>query len=146
VKSKRGRTADDFRENNMLYAVAAVAAFNLVCSGTTTKTDYNGSKSEAYTATYRVDTAARLWCLDDDNACKSPEPLVDISPVSIKFVDATTDKPDQYFRYVDQVNRETGAHQSLIISGRDAQIRIVKKEGHCEPTAFSGFPKAVQKF
>jgi hypothetical protein len=130
----------------MLYAVAVAAAFNLVCTGTTTKTDYYGSKSESYSAIYRVDTAARLWCLDDGNACKSPEPLADLNAVSIKFIDVTTDKPDQYFRYVDQVNRETGAHQSLTVSGRNAQIRTVKQEGHCEPTTFSGFPKAAQKF
>lgn len=130
----------------MFYAVAVATAFNLVCTGTTTKSDYYGSKSEPYSAIYRVDTAARLWCLDDDNACKSPEPLADLSPVSIKFIDTTTDKPDQYFRYVDQVNRETGVHQSLTLSGRDANLRIEKQEGRCEPAAFSGFPKPAPKF
>lgn len=131
----------------MLYfALAAAATFNLVCTGTTEKTDYNGSKSEPYTATYRVDTGARLWCENDPEACKQPESLADINTVAIKFIDTTTDTPNQYFRYVDQVNRESGRHQTLIISGRGSAIRTVKQEGHCEPAAFSGFSSANPKF
>lgn len=144
----RGRTAADFLgEPEMFYlAVAAAAAFNLVCTGTTEKTEYNGSKSTPYTVTYRVDTVSRLWCNDDYADCKSPEKIERIDENSIKFIDATTDTPDNYFRYVEQVNRESGAHQTLTISGRGVLIRITKQNGHCEPATFSGFAKTKPKF
>ena len=131
----------------MLYlAVAAAAAFNLVCTGTTEKTEYSGSKSETYTITYRVDTTAGLWCKDDAEGCKTPQKFADANPITIKFIDTTIDTPAQYFRYVEQVNRETGRHQTLIVGGRGALTRITKQEGHCEPAQFSGFPKANPKF
>lgn len=128
------------------FAVAAAAAFNLICTGTTEKTDYNGSKSEPYTVTYRVDTAARLWCKNDPEACKTPQKMVDINAVTIKFIDTTKDTPDQFFRYVEQVNRESGLHQTLTVGGRGALMRITKQEGHCEPAPFSGFSKTNPKF
>jgi hypothetical protein len=130
----------------MYLAVAAAAAFNLICTGTTEKSDYNGSKSEPYSVTYRVDTASHLWCDNDSEGCKTPRPVADINAVTIKFIDTTTDKPDQYFRYVVQVNREDGQHQVLTISGRGAAIRIAKQSGHCEPALFTGFSKANPKF
>ena len=86
----------------MLYlAATAAAAFNLICVGTTEKMDINGSYSEPYSVTYRVDTSAKRWCIDDDEACKTPEKLADISAAYINFSDATNDTPRQYFRYVD---------------------------------------------
>jgi len=134
-------------EHQMIYlAVTAAAAFNLVCTGTTEKTEYSGSKSEPYSITYRVDTVARLWCNDDAEGCKTPQNMADINAVTIKFIDTTTDTPSQYFRYVEQVNRETGLHQTLIVGGRGAYTRITKQEGHCEPAPFSGFPKASPRF
>lgn len=148
MKSTRGRTAIDFpgSESVVYLASAAVAAFNLICSGTTEKTDFNGSRSEPYSVTYRVDTSAKLWCIDDEEGCKTPEKLADLSATFIKFIDSTTDTPRQYFRYVDQVNRESGRHQSLTTSGRGAMIRIVTQEGRCQPAAFSGFSKTHPKF
>lgn len=131
----------------MLYlAAAAAAAFNLICSGTTEKTDYNGSRSEPYTVTYRVDTAAGLWCKNDEEACKAPQKITNINIATIKFIDTTIDTSAQYFLYIEQVNRESGLHQTLTIGGRSALIRIVKQEGHCAPAEFSGFSKANPKF
>jgi hypothetical protein len=131
----------------VLYiAAAAAAAFNLICAGTTEKTDFNGSRSEPYSVTYRVDASAQKWCVDDEQACKTPEALVAIDAAYVKFIDTTTDTPREYFRYVDQVNRETGRHQSLMISGRGEWIRITKKEGECRRAPFSGFPKVNPKF
>lgn len=131
----------------MLYVVvAAASAFNLVCAGTTTYTEYSGSKSEPYRIVYRLDTAKKLWCKDNEEACKSPQKIAELTPVSIKFADKTVDKPDQYFRYVEQVNRETGLHQTLTIGGRNAFMHIEKQEGHCEVAPFSGFSKTNPKF
>lgn len=127
-------------------AAAAAAAFNLICSGTTEKTDINGSRSEPYSVTYRVDTSAKLWCTDEGDACKAPQKLAEISAAFITFSDTTTDTPQEYFRYVDQVNRETGRHQSLTTSGRGEFIRITKQEGQCQPAPFAGFTKAKPKF
>ncbi len=129
----------------MLHLAAVVAAsFNLVCSGVTTKTDYNGSHSEPYSVIYRVDTTTRRWCLDD--TCRVPEQLADLNDAFIQFI--KTDKTTETGRFFDAdlVDRETGKHHSLIISGRDAGLRTTSREGQCEVAPFSGFPKINPKF
>ena len=131
----------------MLYfAVVAAATFNLVCTGTVEKTNYNGSTTRPYSTTYRVDTSAQLWCIDDEQDCKTPEKLKNLNAAYITFIDATTDTPQEYFRYVESVSRETGKHQVLIQSGRDASLILETRRGVCEVAPFSGFPKAIQKF
>lgn len=131
----------------MLYVAAVAAvAFNLTCTGTIEKTNYNGSTTQPYSTIYRVDTSAQLWCIDDEQDCKTPEKLKEINAAFITFIDSTTDTPQQYFRYVDSVSRETGKHQVLMASGRGAMLRYESRTGVCEVAPFSGFPKAIQKF
>lgn len=131
----------------MLYVgLVAAATFNLVCTGTVEKTNYNGSTTQPYSTTYRVDTSAQLWCKDNDQDCKTPEKFKDINAAVITFIDSTTDTPQEYFRYVDSVSRETGKHHVLMASGRGAMLRYESRKGVCEVAPFSGFPKAIQKF
>lgn len=131
----------------MLHLVAAAAAaFNLVCTGVVEKRDINGARSEPYSVTYRIDLNARLWCMGNDEECKTPERLADVNPLVIKFSDSTTDTPTRFFRYVDLVNRETGEHQFLSVYGREAAMRMTSKKGQCTPAPFTGFTKVAPKF
>lgn len=131
----------------MIYlAAVAAATLNLVCSGITTKTDINGSRSEPYSVTYRIDLTHEKWCAGSDDDCRVPEQFADINDAMFQFIRTEKETDSGRFFDVDQVNRETGRHQSLIISGRDAGIRTTKQEGQCEAAPFSGFPKINPKF
>ena len=126
-------------------ALAAAAAFNLVCSGVAEKRDINGTRSEPYSITYRIDLTARLWCSGPDEDCKTPEKLTDVNALFIVFSDTTTDTPTKYFRYVDLVNRETGEHKFLSVYSRDAP-RTTSKTGQCTRAPFTGFTRVLPKF
>ena len=127
-------------------AAIAAASLNLVCSGITTKTDINGSRSEPYSVTYRIDLTHGKWCVGSDDECRVQEPFADLNDAMFQFIKTEKETVSGRFFGVDQVNRETGRHQSVIISGRDAGLRTTKQEGQCEAFPFSGFPKIRPKF
>lgn len=61
----------------MLYVgLAAAATFNLVCTGTVEKTNYNGSTTQPYSTTYRVAAIAAIMLVI--SGCSNPAPVSDI--------------------------------------------------------------------
>lgn len=114
-------------------ALQAIAAFNLICTGTARTGPVGLALPEAggepFTITYRIDLASRTWCSD---ACDAPEPLAEVTDTEILLRD---------------VHRPSGSH--LIIVGRllgifaDTAIdgpTAILRSGRCEQAPFTGFP------
>ena len=70
-------------------ALTAIAAFNLICTGTLRTGPLGLAMPEAggepYTITYRIDLASNLWCSDE---CASPEPIVLVTDTEILLREA----------------------------------------------------------
>lgn len=131
----------------MIYlSVAIAASFNLVCSGTIEKTTYEGKTSTPYNSVYRVDLDGGRWCVGNDQECKTPETIKVTTEKYIKFIYTWPTAPGDNFRYVDQVDRETGEHQLLIQSGSGAAIVSESGRGVCQKAPFSGFTTFKRKF
>lgn len=127
-------------------ALAAAAAFNLVCSGTMTAETIAGNKREPYTAIYRVDLDRQLWC---ESECRAHHPIQSVQPGSLTLHSDEVDSPSEKSSMLNQIDRVTGKH--LITStkktyGRFAMIIIMKYDGQCERQPFTGFPEIETKF
>lgn len=117
-------------------AVAAIAAFNLICTGTL-RTGPVGlampeSGGEPFAITYRIDLASRLWCSD---ACDEPEPLALVTDTEIMLREAH--RPNG--SHVIIVGRQLGLFADTFINGSTATLR----SGRCEQAPFTGFPIAT---
>lgn len=121
-----------------VLAAAAVAAFNLVCSGT----NYNFNPSiplsphvdeRAFMRTYRIDLDSGRWCLEE---CRETKPLYGVSETQILLaVDDFGDENDLHDVLI-RINRETG---ELVDRLRVHTFGIMYL-GKCAPAPFSGFP------
>lgn len=129
----------------MLYAAAAVAAaFNLVCTGTSTGQTLAGTTTEAYSHTYRVDLDRKKWCEGD---CGVIRDIADVQPTVIEFKprkDVDTAIEHEFYEW--SLDRTTGRESLLWTTGRGANIMIMKWEGTCAKQPFSGFPAFTTKF
>lgn len=129
-----------------LWALAAAATFNLVCTGSyTTKSIYT-EKSEPFNTEYRIDLDKSMYC---DGECKAPRPLAKIAPTEIYFLDKTVDTPSEKSLNSMWVNRETGVFTGVFThkNPRDRlSILIMKWDGKCERKPFTGFPTFKTKF
>lgn len=126
-------------------AVAAAAAFNLVCSGTITTTSLEKhGETQPYSYTYRVDLGKKKFC---ESACTAIRDIYEIQPGFIQLekpvdIDTVTEK-----RFDNgEIDRQTGHQQILMTSGREADILIMKWDGNCVKRPFSGFPQIETKF
>lgn len=130
----------------MAGAVAALAAFNLLCQGMLTTTTFDGQQVEPYSRTYRVDLDAGQWCESD---CKILRPIVEVQPAFITLQDSKATDPALRSTVLNMVNRETGAHTilSTLVMGRRTTTTVVSRfEGQCERQDFTGFPELETKF
>lgn len=128
----------------LLALTAAVSAFNLTCTGTMHSfSRATGSVSKPYTAIYRIDLTRKIWCEGD---CKGTAPIARVLPTSLFLRDEDGNSASDTQTDADWIDRETGEHHSLLetsLSGMTVRIRM---EGHCERSAFTGFPKFKTKF
>lgn len=122
---------------------AAAGLFNLTCSGSLETTTLNGKKSEPYTTIYRVDLNQEAWCESD---CKVQHKFAEISPIVLVLERRDTETLREREFLSNTVNRETGAHSVLGISGLGASSVALKWTGVCEKAEFTGFPRATTKF
>lgn len=114
-------------------ALPAIAAFNLICTGTL-RTGPVGlalpeSAGEPYTVTYRIDLASRTWCEAD---CAETEPLADVSETELTLRESYRPAGS----HVIIVGRLAGIFADTAIEGRIATLR----SGRCEQAPFTGFP------
>lgn len=128
----------------LTWATAAVAAFNLVCSGTVTSEMSSQKKSEPYTYTYRINLNAGLYCA---GPCKAQGKIHEIQPTRLILADVRTDTSKERYIETNSIDRETGAHFILISSEMPLLPNSLKKwTGSCEKAPFTGFPKVETKF
>jgi hypothetical protein len=114
-------------------ALQAIAAFNLVCTGTLRTGPVGLALPEAggapFAITYRVDLASNLWCSDD---CATPEPLALVTDTELLLREAHRPSGS----HIIIVGRQLGLFADTFINGNTATLR----SGRCEQAAFTGFP------
>jgi hypothetical protein len=114
-------------------ALPAIAAFNLICTGTLRTGPIGLAMPEAggepFTITYRVDLASRTWCSD---ACDSPERLALVTDTEILL----REDHGSTQSHVIIVGRQLGLFADTFINGTTATLR----SGRCEQAEFTGFP------
>ena len=119
----------------LLTKAAALAAFNLVCTGTTTVGSVtNGPSREgqsSFALVYRIDLVSKRWCV---GKCDSTNPIFSIDDTTIildyRQNDAKTSEK------IIGLGREDG---SLTYADREDDIMITG-QGKCERAPFAGFP------
>jgi hypothetical protein len=117
-------------------AVQAIAAFNLICTGTMRTGPLGIALPEAagapFTITYRIDLASNRWCSD---ACEEIEPLASIVEGQILL----RDRHEPNGSNVLTIIPATGRFTDTLIEGSTATLR----SGTCEAETFTGFPVQV---
>ena len=119
----------------LALALQAVAAFNLVCTGTMIM----GSAAHEYeplegrfTTTIRVDLTSRRWC---DGECRETAPLVRVTPTEIVFAELRPGGGSPSGG-THSVNRESGAY---LYASRAGPV-FLSHTGTCRRAPFTGFP------
>ena len=130
----------------MYYLLAAAATFNLTCTGTMESKTIFGEETEPYSYTYRMDLDAQKWC---DGECKALFPIHAIHPTEIELQYDKSSSPSEEKLTANSIDRETG-RQSILATSKNPRdprsILIIKWEGMCEKSDFTGFPKFETKF
>lgn len=120
----------------LAFAVQAIAAFNLVCSGTVRSGPIGMALpeegGEPFTITYRIDLGNQTWCSD---GCASTETVAAIVNGEILLRDRHVASGS----HVIVVTPGTGRFADTLIEDNVATLR----SGRCEPAAFDGFPLHV---
>jgi hypothetical protein len=120
-------------------AVAAAAAFNLVCSGTIAAGSMsdlvNPQKKTPIEVVYRIDLHEGRYCTGD---CASTLPIYRVTDAQIVFQfsedkDAGTDS-------LEMVNRESGEYLSRSRFFGLTPPAFIMTQGTCEKARFTGFP------
>ena len=128
----------------MNFAIAALGAFNLVCTGTITTDGAPPSPEDDYSYTYRIDLDAEKWCEED---CKTIHKIAAIQPAQITLEDSHDKDPVLgESKMKTFVNRETGRHTVIASSLYFRRPMTMIWKGQCERAPFSGFPKIETKF
>jgi hypothetical protein len=114
-------------------ALTAIAAFNLICTGTLRTGPLGLALPEAggepYTITYRIDLASNRWCSDE---CASLEPVVLVTDTEILLRESHVPSGGR----TTIVGRVVGLFADTSIEGNIATLR----SGRCEQGQFTGFP------
>lgn len=118
------------------------ATFNLVCSGTSTRTNYDGERRSEFAYEFRVDLDNGYWCSDD---CRIVKHIAEVHPGFIFFehgplAPALDGEVDHW------VNRETGEYSMLATSGRRERILIIQRRGQCQVAPFTGMTLPTTRF
>ncbi|HEV2595762.1 MAG TPA: hypothetical protein VGU01_11225 [Sphingomicrobium sp.] len=105
------------------------ARFDLVCSGSEEHVD--SSLNKPYTAHYRIDLAAKRFCMD---MCKATIPITDVQPNVIVLERSGLGEP----KFEHLLDRQTGEDTILMEDEID--------KGTCQRQPFSGFSSGPKKF
>jgi hypothetical protein len=126
--------ASESAQMTSAIALAAIAAFNLVCTGTHTSGVILGQKTpdKPMQTVVRVDLDAKRWCSGD---CESTSAISDVTATAIIF----NHREDKYGDETFIVNRETGKFTDRTRIWWPAE-RIDLTQGTCVKADFSGFP------
>jgi len=121
---------------SLAFALQAVAAFNLVCSGTL-RTGPIGmalpeESGEPFTITYRIDLVSRQWCSDP---CGVTESVAEIVNGEILLRDQHHPSGSHVIVFAPR----TGRFADTLNEDNFAILR----SGSCEPAPFGGFPLNV---
>ncbi|CAN5361128.1 hypothetical protein BH10PSE14_BH10PSE14_28990 [soil metagenome] len=110
--------------------LATIAAFDLICVGTSTQTKNGVEQRPApLESRLRIDLDADRWC---GGPCDETAHFEKIEERKLTFFDQNIGS----FVNTLTINRESGAYFFYRLSGRDAEIATA----HCERAPFSGFP------
>ena len=117
-------------------SAAALAAFNLVCSGMETSgtdADRNNAtlKQIEFTEVYRVDLQQGRWC---KGACTETRAIATVTDTEIELEKSNVEALSLSARTA--VSRESGHYISVAVLG---DISIFR-DGECHKADFTGFP------
>lgn len=125
-------------------AAAALAAFNLTCTGVVTTKSMQPEETKPYSHNYRLDLEANKWCEGD---CKSTWPIYKVDPGYITLEEPrTVDTVSESYKSRGVIDRVKGTESILTSGGKGALFRFSSWNGVCTKGTFSGFPKPVTKF
>lgn len=124
-----------------IVMLAAVVAFNLICTGSLSITDASDKRIEPYSVEYRVDLANRLWC-SGDCGMKREIAIIGQNEIALSYLRNSSG----WLEDAIVLDRNTGAHtaSSVEVTERGRLSRHWK--GKCETRPFSGFPKDKRAF
>ena len=118
---------------SLAFVLQAIAAFNLVCTGTLRSGPLGMAlpeeAGEPFAVTYRIDLGSRLWCSDP---CSATESVASIVNGAILLRDQHRPSGS----HVIIVTPGTGFFSDTLIEDNVATLR----SGRCEAATFNGFP------
>lgn len=122
----------------------ALAAFNLICTGTLTSKSVDQEVTKPYSIEYRVNLDEGLWC---DGECKVIKQIQEVQPTQLTLMDfrgfGVLGRQWTNIR----VNRETGKHIAVESFDQGSLTASLSNwDGKCERKEFTGFPEFKTKF
>ena len=120
------------------FAITTLAAFNLICAGTTQKTltVLPPEGASQYTETFRINLDDGRWC---KGGCAETQPIVETSDTEIVLSRLS----DNRGQALETINRESGRHSYFIRIENFANSgvpMIRSQKGECQMHPFTGFP------
>ena len=114
---------------------AGKAAFNLICSGTTSSGTESGHVTTApFEMVFRVDLKANRWCL---GACKETKAIASVSDAEI-ILNPVPAGPVRSAYNAIRISRESGSIDARLHVGEWEALSV----GDCTRAPFTGFPAA----
>jgi hypothetical protein len=130
----------------MIWAAAAAALFNLVCTGTRHTESVYHKKNEPFSYTYRFDLDRKIFC---DGDCHATRPIPAVLPTRLRLTDDRVDNAAMSVSDFVYIDRQTGEFHGTYtyVSMRDRNgLLLIESTGHCERVDFTGFPVIENKF
>lgn len=129
---------------HMINGIAAIAAFNLVCTGTLTSKSLQDEDAKPYSITYRIDLDAGQWC---DGECRTIKAIQEVHPKQLVLIDrhsfGVLGRQWSNIRF----DRETGKHTATESLGIGTEYGSISTwQGQCDRADFGGFPEFNTKF
>lgn len=128
-----------------LIAAAMAAQFNLTCEGTVqTKAVPYIDRSEQFSRAYRFDLDKRVYC---EGTCAALHKIEVVNPTQLVLESSASDTPRSKRTANITIDRQTGEYSALISSdSRATGLIVIKMEGTCTPSSFTGFPEFETMF
>ena len=121
----------------------ALAAFNLICTGTLTSKSVDQEVTKPYSIEYRVNLDEGLWC---DGECKVIKQIQEVQPTQLTLMDFRGFGVLGRQWTTIRVNRETGKHIAVESFDQGSLTASLSNwDGTCERKEFTGFPEFKTK-
>lgn len=117
-------------------AIAAAAAFNLVCAGHQEARGVMFSEDKDYSTVFRVDLDQGKWCEGD---CKRVNDIVRVEPSTIVLRDISKGDHPRTYRESETLDRVTGKHSRWVANKEGRDPFDVTWKGQCQLQPFTGF-------